>query len=373
MMPPVRITRLILPVSASAIAAAVLFFAATVVAREGGGEQMLVSAASIAPGALGVLALTIGPLAFVLQRRLRVGSTPSCRRCGYPYPDSEKIVTACCECGAPWRWYGGLVRGRPVYPERVRRLGLAAAIVGVPLLALALTPTSTLVSVAPTPVITARLAIAPDVEARVWWDELDDRPISDASRERIAIRLLDRAAGGNALGPVSEDWLSRSIVILPPTSVAVTRHAAEILNASTPATLTSRAPATGTALTQAAAPAIKLELPPAAADAAPAPSLDEFLASFEIEPGALTPPRSRPTLTPGRRVGVPADMRRDGWLDDLLGTHSGDPGWPLGPAAGRGWDDPIPPPQPSLHEVFDGIEARRAATQRLHRRIHLNP
>ncbi len=370
--------RLILPTLTLAATTAVLGVAAVPVARAVNAEEALVRAVAALPMTLGLLALIVGVLLFALQRRLRFGSAPSCRGCGYPYPDTEKLITACCECGAPWRWYGGLVRGTPIHSDRVRRAGRFLMIVGAPLVMLSMIPTGRAVSVLPTGVISARLAVAPDSGAGAWWDELDRRTIADTQRERIALRLLDRRRRVGSIGTGGEGWLRSSVAALPTNSPVVARYTAEVVdvNAASPtATLASRpaptaaAPPRGNVLVRDAAPS------PAEPD--DGPTVEEFLASLGVrmdEPDEVSTPQATLARRPGppRRVALPTDMGREGWVDNMLGVRPDHGPWSASYTPNADAGAPTTP-YLSWGEVQDSINARRASNAWLSRRIGLTP
>lgn len=138
----------------------------------------------------------------------RLGRSPHCRVCGYAYVEPrDRLLPTCPECGGPWRYYGGLAKGRPASSRallgagalalclaaaaalnraRVERAILARASVGT-LIAHACGPTSTL--------------------TRPAWDRLALLKLSGGEQDTLAESLLVKRGRVGLLASAEEIWL----------------------------------------------------------------------------------------------------------------------------------------------------------------------
>lgn len=138
----------------------------------------------------------------------RLGRSPHCRVCGYAYVEPrDRLLSTCPECGGPWRYYGGLAKGRPASSRALLGAGaialcLAAAAAlnrsGIEHAILAKASVGTLIAHACGPTSTL---------TRPAWDRLALLKLSAGEQDMLAESLLAKRGRVGMLATVEERWL----------------------------------------------------------------------------------------------------------------------------------------------------------------------
>lgn len=138
----------------------------------------------------------------------RLGRSPHCRVCGYAYVEPrDRLLSTCPECGGPWRYYGGLARGRPASSK---------ALLGAGGLALFLSAAAALNRARIEHAILANASVATLIAhacgptsalTRPSWDRLALLKLTGGEQDMLAQSLLAKRGRTGMLASAEETWL----------------------------------------------------------------------------------------------------------------------------------------------------------------------
>lgn len=146
----------------------------------------------------------------------RLGTSPHCRVCGYAYTEPrDRLLSTCPECGGPWRYYGGLARGRPASSASV----LCAGALVLLLAALAALNRARLERAILENASVATLiahACGPDSRlTRPAWDRLAVLKLAASEKDNLAESLLVKRRRVALLSTLEEAWIESYLVGSP--------------------------------------------------------------------------------------------------------------------------------------------------------------
>lgn len=179
------------------------------------------------PAGLLILAVGLAALLVALGWKRRLGHHPHCARCGYPFLDTETLVCACPECGAPWRWIGRTVEGRPASRPAMVTAGALLGVASAGVLLLGAAAPQTLLRAAPEPLVVAHAAGAPWYAGLESWRNIRERTLSPRSAARLAARIRAQQSRNTTVLHEAEAWLHdlllarRAAAAAPPPAMRV--------------------------------------------------------------------------------------------------------------------------------------------------------
>lgn len=142
----------------------------------------------------------------------REGESLYCARCGHPWSaEIARLHSECQECGAPWRWFGGRVRGRPVRRPGLVAGGAVLCLLWLAIVVLRTTAPARLARSSPTWLLIRTVELAPWKDARVQWDELMARALPASDEAALARAILQKRQRERSLPTPLATWFDFAV------------------------------------------------------------------------------------------------------------------------------------------------------------------
>lgn len=171
----------------------------------------------------------IGILFIFAALAVRRGSSRHCAFCGHEFAPSEISPARCLECGK--RPILKPLEGRPSPSRGVLWAGIVLTLIGLSSYLVVFPGIgSAMAGATPTWFLLMHARHGtPQSETHTLWNELGTRTLTEAQRNDLIRRLLDRRRREGRLGFSSAPWLDAQVTLLPPDSPLLERAWAEAI------------------------------------------------------------------------------------------------------------------------------------------------
>lgn len=123
----------------------------------------------------------------------RVGSGMHCARCAHPYSQADdQLLNQCQECGANWRWFGGLTHGRIEKNAALVAIGLVVVGLTAQVSVLSAGAPGLFMRALPSHLLFLKIAASDHRQADAAWTEIKRRMLSDHEQVQLAGSITDR-------------------------------------------------------------------------------------------------------------------------------------------------------------------------------------